>query len=70
MFYELMQNALSVFISLAIVALCGIMAYHYKRRFIEFIKAMSFELASKKLKVYWFKQSEVFNAEFKQWLSN
>ena len=69
-FYMLMQNILSVLISLALIALCGIMAYHYKRRFVEFIKAISFELANKKLKVYWFKQSEVLIAEFKQWLSN
>lgn len=68
--YILMQNLLSVLISLFIIALCGIMAYHYKRRFVEFVKAISFELASKKLKVYWFKQSEILNAEFKQWLSN
>ncbi len=68
--YILMQNILSMLISLLIIALCGIMAYHYKRRFVEFVKAISFELASKKLKVYWFKQSEILNAEFKQWLSN
>lgn len=69
-FYMLMQNILSVFISLTIIALCGIMAYHYKRRFVDFIKALSFELTSKKQKQYWFKQSEVFNTEFKQWLNN
>lgn len=68
--YFLMQNILSVLISLVIIALCGIMAYHYKRRFVEFAKAISFEFASKKLKVYWFKQSEILIAEFKQWLSN
>ncbi len=68
--YMIMQNILSVIISLAIIALCGIMAYHYKRRFIEFIKAISFEMASNKLKIYWFKQSDVLITEFKQWLSN
>ncbi|MFN5705552.1 MAG: hypothetical protein ACK45U_06840, partial [bacterium] len=68
--YMIMQNILSVIISLAIIALCGIMAYHYKRRFIEFIKAISFEIASNKLKIYWFKQSDVLITEFKQWLSN
>lgn len=69
-FYILMQNILSVIISLAIVALCGIMAYHYKRRFVEFIKAISFELTTEKQKYNWFKQSDILNAEFKQWLSN
>lgn len=65
-----MQNVLSVIISLAIIALCGIMAYHYKRRFIDFIKAISFEFANEKQKRNWYKQSDILNAEFKQWLIN
>lgn len=69
-FYALMQNIISVVISLFIVALCGIMAYHYKRRLIEFTKALSFELSRKSQKQNWYKQSQILNAEFKQWLSN
>lgn len=68
--YIIMQNVLSVIISLAIIALCGIMAYHYKRRFIDFIKAISFEFANEKQKRNWYKQSDILNAEFKQWLIN
>lgn len=70
MLYVLMQNIFSVIISILIVILCGIMAYHYRRRFSDFTKALSFEFSSNRHKEYWYKQAQILNAEFKQWISN
>ncbi len=66
--YIVMGNIISVMVSLLIIAICGVVAYHYIRRIKDFIKALSYEFSSTATKKEWKAQSDVLLSEFKHWI--
>lgn len=63
-------NLLSVIISILILLICGLVSYHYKRRAINYYKAIRYEFAGDKKRKEWRAQSRIISSEIAEWVKN
>ncbi len=63
-------NLISVIIAIIILLVCGLVSYHYRRRAIEYYKAIRYEFAGDKRRKEWRAQSRIISSEIAEWVKN
>lgn len=67
---SLYVNLLSVIISIFILLVCGLVSYHYKKRAINYYRAIRYEFAGDSKRKEWRAQSRIISSEIAEWVKN
>jgi 1-acyl-sn-glycerol-3-phosphate acyltransferase len=61
---------ISVVIGILVIGICGIVSYYYRKRFMQLLKSIRFEMAGEKLRKQWISQYRVISIELAEWQQN
>jgi hypothetical protein len=63
-------NLISVVIAIFVMIICGFVSYYYRKRALNFLRALRYEMAGDQKRKEWRAQSRIISSEIAEWVRN